>query len=303
MTGQLPPSKFGAGYTYGGKDQPRSNPQPAPPPPYPSPPPPTGYGGGGFQAPPSARSAYGGPTPQQTTPAPSADRYGAGQFTAPAYPAASQPGYGTGGSPATFLSGGKGAPLAAAILSIVGGLWAGVTVVERWDQIKYLFKASKYVSHLPSGSGWYYLVMAATVAEILAIPLLIAGGALLWQRNPIGSKVAIAGNGVVVAANLILAVAINKVASTLTGAVNNVDNVLKHVGGFAERHGIDTSRTNHFLDDLAGQITGKISSVSTNFIVLHLVLPSLLAIVALVLVRSAATKLWLNPNTGGPTGY
>jgi hypothetical protein len=226
---------------------------------------------------------------------PPADPYGAARATPAAWNAnPQQPGPGMGSSAGTFLSSGEGAPKTAAILSIVGGLWAALTVIQRWDQIKALFKFYKYASHLPTGSGYYYLTLAATIAEIIAIPLLLVAGFLLWQRNQNSIKALMTGNCVVIVANLILAFAINKVANALTGAVTDVMNTVDRV---ATKWHINSSH----LDSLAGALNNRISSISSQFIVVHLVLPALLAVVAIILARSAATKLWVRQAPGyGP---
>jgi hypothetical protein len=196
-----------------------------------------------------------------------------------------------GGSVGTFLASGEGAPKTAAILSIVGGLWAGVTVIQRFDQIKALFKFYKYASHLPTGSGWYYLTLVATIAEIVAVPLLLLAGFRLLQRNADSLKTVMAGNCVVIGANIVLAVAINKAAHALTGTVTGVMNKVDNV---ASRLHINSTR----LDQYAGALNNRISSLSSEFIVLHLLLPALVAVVAIFLARSVATKLWLSPATG-----
>jgi hypothetical protein len=306
MTGQLPPSKFGKGYTYGGTDQSAPSPHFAPPPASPGAQPyPAASGGSGYQAPPPLQSPYAppsAPNPFDVTPpdpyaaAPLVNPYGGGQAITPAWqPGPLQSGQPTGWSVGTFLGSGEGAPKTAAILSIVGGLWAALTVVQRFDQIKLLFKFYKYAKHLPSGSGWYYLTMAATIAEIVAVPLLLLAGFLLWQRNPGSLKLVMAGNGIVVAVNLLLAVAVNNAANALTGAVTGVMN---KVDDIATQFGFNTSRIDSFADKYAGALNDKISSLSSEFIIFHLVLPALLAVVALVLARSVATKLWVQPTAG-----
>ena len=326
MTEQLPPSKFGKGYTYGDADQKPGNPQFAPPPASPTAPPrifvppqastsasPTNFvppppdarsGGGGYPFQPPVQDPYAPPTPTAhtappadlTAPPPFVNPYGAGRPAAPVSKLGpQQAGQPPGGSVGAFLNSGDGAPKTAAVLSIVGGLWAAFTVIERGNQIKYLFKFFKYASHLPAGSGWYYITLLATIAEIVAVPLLLTAGYMLWQRNPNSLKAVLVGNGVVVAANLLLAVAVNKAASALTGAVGGV---ASRVDDIATKFGMNRSRIDAITGQYSTAIDNKISSVSAEFIALHLVLPAVLAIIALVLARSLATKLWVQPTTG-----
>ena len=164
MDGQLPPSKFGRGYTYGGKDQSPTSPQGVSPTTSPgAQPPPATFDGAGYQSPPPAHTPYAPPsatqpydltTPYQPTPIPPIDPYTGARATVPTWSAApQQPVPGSGAAVGGFLSSGEGAPKAAAILSIVGALWAAVTVVQRWDQIKALFKFYNYASHLPTGAA------------------------------------------------------------------------------------------------------------------------------------------------------
>jgi hypothetical protein len=314
VTEQLPPSKFGKGYTYGGADHTQANSQFVPPPanpaapptnPVPPQPPYAGFSGGGYPVQPpvqnpyvpsTAPSAYNTTPPDATAPPPFVNPYGVGQPTPPAWiPSPQQAGQPAGASVGSFFNSGEGAPKTAALLSIVGGLWAAFTVIERGNQIKYLFKFFKYASHLPAGSGWYYITVLATIAEIVAIPLLLAAGYMLWQRNPNSLRAVLAGNGVVLAANLILAVAVNKAASALTGAVGGVAN---RVDDIATRFGINPSRVDSITGEYTAAIDNKISSLSSEFIIFHLVLPAVLAIIALILARSIATKLWVHPMTG-----
>jgi len=317
VTGQLPPSKFGRGFTYGGPDQTQSPPQPVPPSAYPSAPPtqpvdpPPAFAGFGGTAPPAPQPFQypqmpppPGTPPLATPPDPAApppfvNPYGTGQPATLAWnPAPVQSGYPSGGSASAFLNSGDGAPKTAAVLSIIGGLWALFTVIQRGEQIKYLFKFSKYASHLPTGSGYYYLTMFATVAEIAAVPLLLAAGYLLWQRHPNSIKAVLTANGVVIAANLILAVAVNKATRALTYAVNSVTNGIDDI---ATKIGIHSSRFNSITTEYGSALDNKISSLSSEFIAIHLVLPAILAFVALVLARSVATKLWVRSQTGyGP---
>jgi hypothetical protein len=322
VTDQLPPSKFGAGTTYGSSGQPQA-PQPAAPPPaFPSAPPPAPYGGGAYQPAPDPYAAPAYPT------APAVDPYAAGAYqpapdpyAAPAYPTApavvpfantqfappaqpaNPPAPGSGPSLGTFLSSGKGAPMTAGILGIVAGLWTLFTIVQMWDGVKMVFKLSKHASHLPgSASSWAYLTLAATVAEFVAVPLLLFGGFLLLQRNPLSSKLITYGAGTVVAANLVLSIGINKVSNAALNAVGQVNTLMNKAGDVL---GINPSKTRQFTGQLSGAVTDKISSVSGEFIFFNMVIPALLVIVAVILVRSVATKLWVqsNPGYGVPPTY
>ena len=63
MTDQLPPSKFGKGYTYGGPDQSAPSQHIAPPSAYPgSQSSPAAFGGGGYQVPPPVHNPYAPPS-------------------------------------------------------------------------------------------------------------------------------------------------------------------------------------------------------------------------------------------------
>lgn len=301
MTGQLPPSKFGKGFTYGGADQSQPNTGAVPPPP-------PSHGaahsptfGAGDQYPADPTNTVPAPSPDpggydataahHATPSPAASPWASAPTPGPTRNAGSAQWSGAAGSAGAFLKAGAGAPKAAAVLSIIGGLWAAVTVAQRWDQIKAMFKFAKYASHLPAGSGWYYMTLIATIVEIIAIPMLLAAGAMMLQRNRNSLRAVTLGNAGVIAANLVLAVAINKATNTLTSAVSGLTRRMDSIAG---RLHINSSR----VDSYASGISDRISSASAEFIVFHLVLPALLAVVAIVLARSVASRLWLQGTTG-----
>lgn len=182
MAGKLPPSKFGAGTTYG--DSGRSYPPPQAPPP----PPPPSYA----PAPdPYATTGYATAPPPASYPAP--------QYSPPpaySYPAA------TG---AARVAGGGGAAIAAAILGLIGAIWYGVDVVRSWDDIDYLFKSLDGLSKLGvSGSVafWAYGAIAAVIAEFAFVVLLLLGGILLLARSSAGRVMVVLGSLLVIATNI-----------------------------------------------------------------------------------------------------
>ena len=184
MSSQLPPSKFGAGTTYGETGQAHALP-PTPaaaPPSYPVTPDPY------------AATAY---------PTPAPDPYAAPQFSAPATYSNVAP---AGVAPAAVSPGvGGGAAIAAAILSLIGALWYGIDVIRNWDSIRYLFQSLSQVSGLGlSGSmvAWAYGAIAAVIAEFAFVALLLLGAILLLARSSAGRVMVALGSLLVIAANV-----------------------------------------------------------------------------------------------------
>ncbi len=191
MAGELPPSKFGAGTTYGDSGRSYPPPQAASPPPPPPPPPPPSYA----PAPdPYATTGYATAPPPTSSSAP--------QYSAPpaySYPAA------TGAAPAARGAGGGTAAIAAAILGLIGAIWYGVDVVRSWDDIDYLFKSLDGLSNLGvSGSVafWAYGAIAAVIAEFAFVVLLLLGGILLLARSSAGRVMVVLGSLLVIATNI-----------------------------------------------------------------------------------------------------
>ncbi|MBN3458862.1 hypothetical protein JNN96_33025 [Mycobacterium sp. DSM 3803] len=191
MTSQLPPSKFGAGTTYGETGQAYALPQATPPPaamPPTNPVNPDNY---------AAAPAYLTHTP---------DPYATTQFaSATAYSSPAPPGV----APTAIGSGG-GAAIAAAVLSLIGALWYGIDVVRNWDTIGYLFQSLDGLSALGlSGSvvAWAYGAIAAVIAEFVFVVLLLLGAILLLARNSAGRVMVALGSLLVVAANVYWALA------------------------------------------------------------------------------------------------
>lgn len=187
MSNQLPPSKFGAGTTYGETGQAYALPQPTPPP---------------APAPPSYPATPGSYTPP-AYPTPAPDPYAAPQFSAPATYSSAAP---AGVAPAAVSAGvGGGAAITAAILSLIGALWYGIDVVRNLDSIRYLFQTLDQLSGvgLPGSTvAWAYGAVAAVIAEFVFVVLLLLGGILLLTRSSAGRVMVTLGSLLVIAANV-----------------------------------------------------------------------------------------------------
>ena len=195
MTSQLPPSKFGAGTTYGQAGQSHALPQTSPPPQpvYPSAQDP--YAASAYQAPPT-------PDPHSTVSYPTAatPQYSAPQLST----SASYPGSVTSGSP------GSGTAIAAAILSLIGALWYGIDVIRTWDSFQYILTSLDSLSSLGMRGAdvvWGYAAVGAAVAQLVLIPLLLLGGILLLTRSSAGRTMAILGSLLVIVANVVWIIA------------------------------------------------------------------------------------------------
>ena len=213
MSNQLPPSKFGAGTTYGQSGQPHALSQPVP-----TPPPPVAPPAYPSTQVPQTPTAY--PTPTYQTPAP--DPYAATQFSAPA----------SYSHQAQAPAGGASA-ITAAILSLIGALWYGIDVVRGWDGIVELLKSLDALSSLGlSGSltAWAYGSIASVVAQLIFVPVLLIGGILLLTRSSAGRTMVILGSLLVIATNIFWALA----AFEAIGWVNNFTEGIgagRNVGG------------------------------------------------------------------------
>ena len=184
MSSQLPPSKFGAGTTYGDTGQAYALPQSTPPPT----PTPSSY--------PVTPDPYAGPSYSTSTP----DPYAAQRFTSP--PAYSSP-VSSGAAPVAMGTGG-GAAIAAAILSLIGALWYGIDIVRNWGTIGYLFQSLDALSQFGSSGSvvaWAYGAIAAVVAEFAFVALLLLGAILLLARSSAGRAMVALGSLLVIAAN------------------------------------------------------------------------------------------------------
>lgn len=257
MSSPLPPSKFGAGTTYGEAGRAHALPQtpPAPPPPPPRPPAPQSY-----PPPDPYGAAYSAPQPVSPPVAPSyamptADPYAAAQSSAyPVYPAA-----GPAGRP------GGGTAIAGAILSLVGALWYGVDTVRNWSSFEYVFQMLGNSSALGMTDGWTYGFIAAAIAQLVFVVLLLVGGILLLTRSSLGRGLAVAGSALVIAANGYLAFA----------GLQTVSNI----NAFLDGAGMGAMTRNDLIAE----------------ILLNTGLPALIAVVALVMLMAGSTKQWCRP--------
>lgn len=192
MSNQLPPSKFGAGTTYGETGQAHALPKTAPPPPTTPPPPPV--------------------TPPPYSPAPdqySMTGYGTPIDAAP-YAATSQPPqtpypYAPHATPSTndpvhTPAGGAGAaaPVTAAILCLIGAVWYGMDMLLNWDRVEFLFLILD-----GSPTVWQYGLVATVFMQCAFTILLLIGGILLLTRNSVGRVLALLGTVLVVVANIV----------------------------------------------------------------------------------------------------
>ncbi|MDT5095119.1 MAG: hypothetical protein QOH60_4482 [Mycobacterium sp.] len=183
MSDQLPPSKFGAGYTYGGD-------QPEPTQRIQQPPPPPSYDAGPGNAPTTAYPTY----PQGPDP------YAGGQYEQPTAQYAPPPQYGQappqyGQAPQQYSapppgyqpgsSGGGGGGMFAGILAILAGLahtaWSVPFLIQRFkhaDDTKHLiFKDFRSDWH------WTWLLTSSIVQVAFGLLLLIAGFLLIGRRG------------------------------------------------------------------------------------------------------------------------
>lgn len=266
MSSQLPPSKFGAGTTYGEPGQPHALRQTPTPPPSPSPPPapaaPPPY--------PVAPDPYGQTAAYQ---APVPDAYSS-TYQMP--DAVAPPQFATASSYSNPVSAGApplavgtpgdsgGAAITAAILSLIGAAWYGWVVIDGWEAVKYMFSTLGQLSAM-GADGWYYGSVAAVIARCIVVPLLLLGGILLLTRSSIGRVMVILGS--------VLTIAVNGYETILV--VRSVSNGAKLGDAFATT----------YLPQVA--------------------LPLVLAIVVLVLAMSGSANRWCQRATAyaAPTTY
>lgn len=259
MSSQLPPSKFGAGTTYGEPGQPHALRQtptspPAPPPP-PAPAAPSPY--------PATPDPYGQTAAYQ---APLLDPYSStyqmpGSVAPPQFPTAnsySNPVSAGARSLALVTpSGSGGAAITAAILSLIGAAWYGWVIIDGLEAIKYMFSTLSQLSAM-GADGWYYGSVAAVIARCVVVPLLLLGGVLLLTRSSMGRVMVIMGS--------LLTIAVNGYETILV--VKAVSNGTKLGDAFAAT----------YLPQVA--------------------LPLVLAIVVLMLAMSSSAKRWCQRATG-----
>ena len=170
MSDQLPPSRFGAGYTYGGEGQAQPQPQPprVEPTTYPTAPAydsvydPHGYGAAYAQPsspPPAPLSPY--PNPYAPTPQ-----------TAP------YPGVGTANQ-------GGGTAITAALLSFVGAAWHGLAAISSVTVLAGVVSSMSVLRSLGSALPSWVIpwLIGTTIAQILAPLLLLIGGIQLIRRS------------------------------------------------------------------------------------------------------------------------
>lgn len=257
MSNQLPPSKFGAGTTYGESGQAYALPQPSPapaPPPYPAADP---YAANAHQAPP-APDTY--PATPHSAPAP--PQYSA----APQYSSSvsySNPMPGTV-MPMVAPSGTGGATaIIAAVVGMAGAIWYAVDAVRNWSAIQGLLTSLDSLPRMSMG-GWdtvlAYGMVAATVAQLLLTPILLIGGLLLLTRNSAGRTMVVLGTALVLLANIFWAATAIRIHTMF--------------GSYSEQ---------------SGEFIGRL--------MLNIGLPLLLAIVVLVLASTSSTKQWCRRTT------
>lgn len=200
MSNQLPPSKFGAGTTYGESGKAHSLPKTTPSPP-PAPPPSPAY--------PSTSDPYASKANYAAPPAP--DPYAAPSYAPAPDPYAQQYAPAPAGYPAAArtTNPGAGTAITAAILGLAGAVWYVVDTVRTWDGIQAVFGSLDGLSQLglPAESlAWAYGSVAAIIAQFIVIVLLFVGAILLFNRSPGGRVSVVLGSILVIAANVYFAV-------------------------------------------------------------------------------------------------
>lgn len=193
MTDPLPPSKFGAGYTYGGNDRNSQVPPAAPAPPVPLPAAPATY-----QQPAATYPQPAYATPQPVAPFP----YGP--------PGASQyPGGSASGATAIM----------AAILALLGGALRAYYSVDLVKGLIYLAKLSGPVGLYVDKSAFIWSVVFA-VASLVATAALLIGGIMLLSRKRAGRTLVAIGAFLVIGEAVLtrLAAAAFLQSAGLTGA-------------------------------------------------------------------------------------
>lgn len=155
MSSQLPPSRFGAGYTYGGPPEAQPQPQPPPPP-----------------------SAYQSNPYDTTQVAPPAMTYPAtGQYSDP-YPQQ---------APLPAATGAGGAAVTGGLLACLAGLahigWP-IKFLYQLNQHSLLFKVTDLFNH-----GFKPWMIGSSIAQIVFGALLLIGGILLMSRRASGRSV------------------------------------------------------------------------------------------------------------------
>ena len=191
MSNQLPPSKFGAGTTYGQAGQSHALPQT--PPPVPAPP--------SYPSVPDPYATVAHHAP--TTPDP---------YAAMSYPPAAAPQFApvSYASPVASGSPGSGTAIAAAVISLIGALWYGIDVIRTWEGFKAVLTSLDSLSSLGLSAGdvaWGYATVGAAVAQLVLVPVSLIGGILLLTRSPAGRVMVILGSLLVLAANAVWIIA------------------------------------------------------------------------------------------------
>jgi len=281
MTSDLPPSKFGAGFTYGSSGDPVSPPAPPTPqyptPQYPTSPVPDPYGATtAFQSPPA--DPYGAPPPdpygapaampgQPANPdpfAPPPDPYGSTSYQQPGYPAG-VPGFvGAGGVNGTTT-------VIAAVLCLLGAVRYGIDLIANWggaNGFAAMFDAVEALSKIGAAGGlvgWLYGAIAAFIGECIAVPVLALAAILLFTRSPAGRALANLGSVIVVLVNGYLVLAAMNMVSAF------------------------------------GQISAGEGGKFAGRLFLEAGLPIALAIAVMVLVSGRSCKAWCQKPTSYPT--
>ncbi len=165
MMDSLPPSKFGAGYTYGGNDAAAQTPSPAPPP-Y-TPPAPT--------------------YPQSTPPS-----YSQPPAYAPPPPTATPYQYGAMGGGQYAGSASGATAIIAGILALLLGAFRAYTSIDLVKGLIMLAKLSGPVGMYMDKSVYFWSI-AYAVASILVTALLLLGGIVLLSRGRPGRTMIIFG--------------------------------------------------------------------------------------------------------------
>lgn len=262
MSSQLPPSKFGAGTTYGETGQAHALPTTAPPPLPTAPAAPPQYAPAtdpyatvSYQAP-TAPDAY----PVPSYPAHSPDPYASQYVMAPA-------GY---SAPLRAPSAGGATAIVAAILSLIGAVYYGVDTIRNWDGITMAFRSLSNLSglNLPASlTAWVYGSAAAVIAQLVMVVLLAVGAILLFTRSAAGRMLVVFGSLLVIAANAYWAI----YALQLSDWLDDFDN----------------------STGMGGQSSGEFIGT----VLLNTGLPALVAGVTLILALTASTKAWCSRAT------
>ncbi|WP_019973475.1 hypothetical protein [Mycobacterium sp. 141] len=181
MTDSLPPSKFGAGYTYGGD---AGNSQPAPPPPtsaYPQSAPPSYSQPPTHPQPPAYAST---PPPPPRAPVSSYGAAGAPQYGAAA---AAYPGSASGVT-----------AIIAAVLALLLGAFRAYASIDLVKGLVYLAKLSGSVGMYMDKSVYVWTI-AYAVVSLLGTALLLIGAIVLLSRGRAGRTMIVLGTLLILA--------------------------------------------------------------------------------------------------------